>query len=1247
MTLQEALASLEAILPDRCLTDTQMLVFQECWAGQTYTEIAANSGYDPSYVKDVGSKLWQLLSEALDERVTKNNLQSVLRRYQQQQDQVRPDQADLNPNPSSELATNLVTVGTRSFSDHKLLATGSTDQPFPTQTLIDQSSQTAGLPRVDWGESWDVSAFYGRTQELDLLRQWIAGTAASPPCRLLSLLGMGGMGKTTLSIKLMADALKATWAAPFSVLIWRSLRHAPTLRQMLADLIYVLSNQQEPESALSEDVNGRIARLMHYLQTTRCFLVLDNLETLLQGETASGDYRPGYEDYGELLTRIASQPHQSCVILTSREKPKQVVLLEGDAVRSLQLSGLPSQAGRQLVEAKGSYTGSAADWQTLVEHYSGNPLALKMVAPAIRDLFNGDLSQFIGLIDQDLLVFGDMRDLLDRQFQRLSPNELEVMYWLAINRELVPWLELREDLLSTAAKAKLPETLQSLSRRALLEKQSNAFTQQSVVMEYMTEQLIEQLLPELLLETEINLCNRYALIKATSKDYIRASQTQSILSVIAQRLRAALRPVAIADHLQRLLQQLQSQFADTPGYAAGNLINLLCHCKIDLTDYSFAHLAVWQAYLPGVRLKRVNFTDANLAKSLFSEVLGLPLTIAFSPDGSRLAIGDANGQIHIWHAQSLQKLFTCAGHTGWVWSVAFSPDGQSLISGSEDTTLKLWDLQTGACRQTFSGHSHRIWSVAFSPNGQTVASGSEDCTIKLWPICPEPLQPTHCCQTLIGHTNWVRAIAFSPTEAAIASASSDTTVKIWHLASGDCRHTLTHHSSCVWAIDYSPDGQTIASSSNHSIKLSNVATGECLQSFQGHTNGIRAVRFSPDGQQLASGSEDQTIRLWNVTTGECSRILRGHQNWVRSLTFHPQAPIFASASGDNTIKLWHSTTGQCQKTLQGYLNRVWAVAYHPAGQTLASCSDDHALRLWHLGSGSEPQILRQHTHPLRAIAYSRDGQRLAIAGGDHKIHLLNSQTGDCLQTFSGHSDWIWSVAWSPDQQWLASGSSDCTVKIWSLATGQCEQTLQGHGDRIWSVAYSPDGQRLASGSEDHTLKLWDCDTGTCLQTLAGDANWVWTVAFSPDGKFLASGGGNHQIHLWHPITGDLIQTLSGHTNRIWSIAFHPQLPLLASSSSDHTLKLWDLERGSCLQTLTGHTNIAWTVAFSPVRGAYGQQLASGSQDETIKLWDLATATCLQTLKTPLPYDGMTITNVSGLTEAQKISLKHLGAIGQG
>ncbi len=227
--------------------------------------------------------------------------------------------------------------------------------------------------------------------------------------------------------------------------------------------------------------------------------MLDNFDAVLQGGKRAGTYRNGYEDYGELLKCIGEMRHQSCVVLTSREKPQEVAALEGERlpVRTLPLAGLDVVAGQEILQVKG-ITGSTADTADLVAHYRGNPLALKIAATSVQDMFAGDIARFLM---QGTTTFNGIGNLLEQQCDRLSALEETIMYWLALHREPVSLEELQADIVPELSRLKLLEALESLRSRSLIECSPVGFTQQPVVMEYITDNLIEKISEEIVSET--------------------------------------------------------------------------------------------------------------------------------------------------------------------------------------------------------------------------------------------------------------------------------------------------------------------------------------------------------------------------------------------------------------------------------------------------------------------------------------------------------------------------------------------------------------------------------------------------------------------------------------------------------------------------------------------------------------------------------------------------------------------------
>jgi WD40 repeat protein/serine/threonine protein kinase len=573
-------------------------------------------------------------------------------------------------------------------------------------------------------------------------------------------------------------------------------------------------------------------------------------------------------------------------------------------------------------------------------------------------------------------------------------------------------------------------------------------------------------------------------------------------------------------------------------------------------------------------------------------------SVAFSPDGSRLASASGDKTIKIWDTASGRELRTLEGHLDEVWSVAFSPDGNRLASASWDQTIKVWDLASGQVR-TLKGHTHRVWSVAFSPDGSRLASGSWDKTIKVWDTASwEP-------RTLEGHTNWVRSVAFSPDGSWLASASEDRTIKVWdtaNLANGQELHTLRKHTGPVLSVAFSLDGKRLASGSrDQTIRIWDTASGqEVLRPLEGHTNWVRSVAFSRDGSRLASASHDQTIKVWDAASGQVLRTIKGHAGGVWSVAFSPDGSRLASGDDDQTIKVWDAAGDRELRALRGHTDMVWSVAFSPDGSGLASASGDQTIKVWDTASG---QVLRTLKHTtVRSVASSPDGSRLASGSWDSTIKVWDTASWE-PRTLNGHTSSVLSLAFSPDGKCLASGSWDKTIKVWDTASGQVLHTLNRHADKVERVAFSPDGSRLASGGDDKTIKVWDTANlanDRELHTLWGHKKGISSVAFSPDGSRLASGSYDQTIKIWDTASGqEVLPPLKGHTGPVLSVAFSPDGSRLASTSRDQTIRIWDTASGRELRTIKGHAGEVGSVAFSPD----GSRLASGSFDQTIHVFD--------------------------------------------
>ncbi|WP_299415102.1 LuxR family transcriptional regulator [Acaryochloris sp. IP29b_bin.148] len=327
--------------------------------------------------------------------------------------------------------------------------------------------------QVDWGNAPDVSVFYGRTAELEQLERWII----QDRYRLLALYGISGIGKTTLSVKLTQRL-----QPHFEKIFWRSLYYAPLLQDLLTELTTFLHGS--PLAPALVTVSEQMDWVLDYLQHHRCLVVLNGLESFSRKGDLAGSYQPNYENYSQLIHLVGTVPHQSCVVTTSQEKLSEVAYLEGQTlpVGSFKLRGLELEQAKAILQNKG-LTGEDK-WQYLVDGYRGNPMMLKLVAETIKEVFGGNVGDFL---DTSLFT-RDIHNFIERIFDRVSDLERRILYILAEQSDGSSFKQLQTQLSSINAQD-LMSALSSLRQRSLIEHVDQGFILPPVIKE-VTQQIM-------------------------------------------------------------------------------------------------------------------------------------------------------------------------------------------------------------------------------------------------------------------------------------------------------------------------------------------------------------------------------------------------------------------------------------------------------------------------------------------------------------------------------------------------------------------------------------------------------------------------------------------------------------------------------------------------------------------------------------------------------------------------------------
>ncbi|VEP13214.1 AAA ATPase [Hyella patelloides LEGE 07179] len=311
---------------------------------------------------------------------------------------------------------------------------------------------------INCGELPEVTQFYGREPELTQLKQWIVEKRD----RLVMLSGMVGIGKTTLAAHLTQEI-----KSDFECIIWCNLKYQSSLSHILVEILDVLSPNGKSNDTVV-DINIQINQLLKYLQEQRCLLILDGLENTMSAGSFAGFYQKKYQEYSQLMKRIATENHQSCLLVTSQDEPIDMPLLQGNNVHTLSLNGLGEAAKNIFLERNLS---SFQFWDELISCYCGNPLALKLIAAIIRDLFNGNVASFLDANNNQtsniLPIY--FKKLFEQQLERLSNLEIEILRCLVSNNRPICFNNLQDHLASESNAAYFIQALNSLRRRSLID----------------------------------------------------------------------------------------------------------------------------------------------------------------------------------------------------------------------------------------------------------------------------------------------------------------------------------------------------------------------------------------------------------------------------------------------------------------------------------------------------------------------------------------------------------------------------------------------------------------------------------------------------------------------------------------------------------------------------------------------------------------------------------------------------------
>jgi len=393
MDIQEVLTIADDLIfasTGKHLDHLQKAILEGTLQGQTYTKIAEDIHSSEGHIRDLGAEIWRIFSKEFGETVSKSNFRAIL------------EKANFY-NYSSAIGRDYVTVNNVNICSEGRCA----------------EAQQRGQDRVclDWGDAPEILTFYGRHEEENCLIESII----KKRCRLMALLGVSGIGKTSLALHCV-EQIKSE----FHTIIYRSLRFCPSLEDILTHFLEVFSES----SVIPPTLDGKLTQFLKHLRQYRCLIILDDVQMLFAPQQLAGCYQAGYENYRLFFKQISEVSHQSCLMLLSSEKPREVAELENDAISSLVLGSL-GEASKQIL--RDQKLRDEIEWNELIKLYQGHPLGLKLTAALIQEFFGGCVSEFLRCYPP--ILCESLQFQFHQQLERLTILEIQIMNILANENE--------------------------------------------------------------------------------------------------------------------------------------------------------------------------------------------------------------------------------------------------------------------------------------------------------------------------------------------------------------------------------------------------------------------------------------------------------------------------------------------------------------------------------------------------------------------------------------------------------------------------------------------------------------------------------------------------------------------------------------------------------------------------------------------------------------------------------------------